>query len=166
MSHVACSRASKSLEILMSAVVTMVVSKADKKRQSHSPAMMTCNRFELIFGTIGTLEVVLSPTIRLLLSSTMFLLRLGTAVRPPSDYKLPATVAAWLHVRRTEPLQQLHEYIRGSHRPESAVTGHICLQWEDCEMQRLIAADSKAIVSQRAMLQEACIVLKGRVLCL
>jgi len=59
----------------MSAVVTMVVSKADKKRQSHSPVIMTCNRRELMFGTIGTVEGVMSPVTRLLSSSTMMLSR-------------------------------------------------------------------------------------------
>ena len=60
----------------MSAVVTMVVSKADKKRQSHSPAIMTCNRCELIFGMIGTAEGVISSVTRLLSLPTMLLSRL------------------------------------------------------------------------------------------
>jgi hypothetical protein len=74
----------------MSTVVTMVVSRADKKRQSHSPAMMMCSRFELIFGTTGALEVVVSSATRLPLASTMMLLRVKTA-GTPSYCKQPAT---------------------------------------------------------------------------
>lgn len=51
-SHAACSSALKPLDILMSAVVTMVVSKAEMNRQNHRPAMMVCSRAELIFGTL------------------------------------------------------------------------------------------------------------------
>lgn len=36
----------------MSAVVTMVVSKAEMNKQNHRPAMMICSRAELIFGTL------------------------------------------------------------------------------------------------------------------
>ena len=36
----------------MRAVVTMVVSKAEMKRQNHSPAMMVCSLAGLIFGTV------------------------------------------------------------------------------------------------------------------
>lgn len=50
-SHAACSSALKPLEILMRAVVTIVVSKAEMNRQNHRPAMMVCSRAELIFGT-------------------------------------------------------------------------------------------------------------------
>ena len=50
-SHAPCSSESKPLEILTRAVVTMVVSKADMKRQNHSPAIMVCNLAGLIFGT-------------------------------------------------------------------------------------------------------------------
>ena len=90
MSHAACSRESRSLEILISAVVTIVVSKADKKRQSHSPAITICNRFELMFGTTGAREVARAFSDLLLLSSTMMLSRLKTAVRSPPHYKLQA----------------------------------------------------------------------------
>jgi hypothetical protein len=90
MSHAAFSRESRSLEILISVVVTIVVSKADKKRQSHSPAITTCNRFELMFGTAGAREVARAFPDLLLLSSTMMLSRLKTAVRFPPHYKLQA----------------------------------------------------------------------------
>ena len=60
MSHADCSRALKSLEILISAVVTIVVSRAERKRQSHSPAMIMCNLLELMLGTIDALLGVLS----------------------------------------------------------------------------------------------------------
>ena len=36
----------------MRAVVTIVVSKAEMKRQNHKPAMMVCSRAGLIFGTV------------------------------------------------------------------------------------------------------------------
>lgn len=49
-SHAACSSALKSLEILMRAVVTIVVSKAEMNRQNHRPAMIVCSRAGLIFG--------------------------------------------------------------------------------------------------------------------
>lgn len=51
-SHAACSNALKPLEILMRAVVTMVVSRAEMKRQNHNPAMMVCSRAGLMFGTV------------------------------------------------------------------------------------------------------------------
>ena len=51
-SHAACSSALKPLEILMRAVVTIVVSKAEMNRQNHRPATMVCSRAELIFGTL------------------------------------------------------------------------------------------------------------------
>lgn len=55
-SQAACPSASKPLEILMRAVVTMVVSKAEMKRQNHKPAMIVCNLAGLMFGTVdGTL---------------------------------------------------------------------------------------------------------------
>lgn len=50
-SHAACSKALKPLEILMRAVVTMVVSRAEMNRQNHRPAMMVCSRAGLMFGT-------------------------------------------------------------------------------------------------------------------
>lgn len=51
-SHAACSKALKPLEILMRAVVTIVVSKAEMNRQNHRPAMMVCRRAGLMFGTV------------------------------------------------------------------------------------------------------------------
>ena len=50
-SHAPCSSESKPLEILTRAVVTIVVSRAEMKRQNHSPAMMVCSLAGLIFGT-------------------------------------------------------------------------------------------------------------------
>jgi hypothetical protein len=52
MSQADCSRALKSLEILINAVVTIVVSRAERKRQSHSQAMIVGNLLELM-GTTG-----------------------------------------------------------------------------------------------------------------
>ena len=49
-SHAPCSSESKPLEILTRAVVTIVVSRAEMKRQNHSPAMMVCSLAGLIFG--------------------------------------------------------------------------------------------------------------------
>lgn len=51
-SHAACSSALKPLEILMSAVVTIVVSKAEMNKQNHRPAMIVCNRAGLILGML------------------------------------------------------------------------------------------------------------------
>ena len=50
-SHAACSKALNPFEILMSAVVTIVVSRAGMKRQNHNPAMMVCSLAGLIPGT-------------------------------------------------------------------------------------------------------------------
>lgn len=51
-SHAACSSALKPPEILMRAVVTIVVSKAEINRQNHRPAMIVCSRAGLIFGIL------------------------------------------------------------------------------------------------------------------
>jgi hypothetical protein len=56
-SHAACSSALKPLEILMRAVVTIVVSKAERNRQNHRPAMMVCSRAGLILGTLDGVAV-------------------------------------------------------------------------------------------------------------
>jgi hypothetical protein len=54
-SHADCSKALNSLEILISAVVTIVVSRAERKRQSHRPAMIMCSLLELM------LEINVAP---------------------------------------------------------------------------------------------------------
>ena len=42
----------KPLDILMRAVVTIVVSKAEMNRQNHRPAMMVCSRAGLMLGIL------------------------------------------------------------------------------------------------------------------
>lgn len=56
-SHAAWSNALKPLEILMRAVVTIVVSKAERNRQNHSPAMIVCSLAGLISGTVAEMVV-------------------------------------------------------------------------------------------------------------
>lgn len=51
-SHAACSSALKPFDILMRAVVTMVVSRAEMNRQNHSPAIMVFSLAGLMFGTV------------------------------------------------------------------------------------------------------------------
>jgi hypothetical protein len=79
-SHAACSNALKPLEILIRAVVTIVVSRADRNRQNHKPAMMVCNRRGLMLGTLeGTavaasedfVDIVASDDARKLQESTV-----------------------------------------------------------------------------------------------
>jgi hypothetical protein len=62
-SQAPCSNALKPLEILIRAVVTMVVSKAEIKRHSQSPAIITCNLVWLILGAVGAVAVVASPPV-------------------------------------------------------------------------------------------------------
>lgn len=57
-SHGPCSNALKLLEILISAVVTMVVSRAERNKQSQSAAMIVFNLILLILGTTDVDVVV------------------------------------------------------------------------------------------------------------
>jgi hypothetical protein len=56
----------------MRAVVTIVVSKAEMKRQNHNPAIIVCNLAGLILGTLGDAATGLSADFAAMLSPNRY----------------------------------------------------------------------------------------------
>lgn len=67
----------------MRAVVTMVVSKAERKRQNHSPAMIMCSLAELIFATVAGMAVGLPSEFADIVSPYAISMKKGVVVMKP-----------------------------------------------------------------------------------
>jgi hypothetical protein len=99
MSHAPCSKALKPLEILIRAVVTIVVSRAEMNKQSQSAAMIVCSLALLILGTTVAAAAAVELPPAVVFSSSAIRLRVQQSYSSSSPHSSVLSISGvFLHV--------------------------------------------------------------------